>query len=485
MYTTHPWTIRQYAGYGSAAESNQRYRKLLDEGSTGLSVAFDLPTQMGMDSDAALAHGEVGRVGVAIDSIEDMRRLFDGIDLGAVSTSMTINAPAAVLLVLYELVGNERGTKSDQLRGTIQNDVLKEYISRGTYIFPPAASMRLAVDTIEYASQHLPAFNPISVSGYHMSEAGATPVQEVAFTLANAIAYVESAITRGLAVDTFAPRLSFFFVARETLLEEVAKFRAARRLWARIMRERFGSKDPKSQMLRFHTQTAGVQLSAQQPEVNLIRVTVQAIAAALGGTQSLHTNSFDEALGLPTVDAARLAVRTQQVLQNETDLTRTVDPFAGSYAIEKMTDELESAASDLIARIDQMGGAIAGVEAGFQKSEIEQSAYRFSHELESGSRVIVGVNAFTETDTAPEAFEPLRVDPAIEAEQVARLAQLKAKRDNDAVSQALTELASAAATPKTNVVPFLREALAKQATVGEVCQVLRDEWGTYQPNEKF
>jgi methylmalonyl-CoA mutase N-terminal domain/subunit len=485
MYTTHPWTIRQYAGYGSAAESNQRYRKLLDEGSTGLSVAFDLPTQMGMDSDAALAHGEVGRVGVAIDSIEDMRRLFDGIDLGAVSTSMTINAPAAVLLVLYELVGNERGTKSDQLRGTIQNDVLKEYISRGTYIFPPAASMRLAVDTIEYGSKHLPAFNPISVSGYHMSEAGATPVQEVAFTLANAIAYVESAISRGLAVDTFAPRLSFFFVARETLLEEVAKFRAARRLWARIMRERFGSKDPKSQMLRFHTQTAGVQLSAQQPEVNLIRVTVQAIAAALGGTQSLHTNSFDEALGLPTVDAARLAVRTQQVLQNETDLTRTVDPFAGSYAIEKMTDELESAASDLIARIDQMGGAIAGVEAGFQKSEIEQSAYRFSHELESGSRVIVGVNAFTETDTAPEAFEPLRVDPAIEAEQVARLAQLKAKRDNDAVSQALTELASAAATPKTNVVPFLREALAKQATVGEVCQVLRDEWGTYQPNEKF
>jgi methylmalonyl-CoA mutase N-terminal domain/subunit len=485
MYTTHPWTIRQYAGYGSAAESNQRYRKLLDEGSTGLSVAFDLPTQMGMDSDAALAHGEVGRVGVAIDSIEDMRRLFDGIDLGAVSTSMTINAPAAVLLVLYELVGNERGTKSDQLRGTIQNDVLKEYISRGTYIFPPAASMRLAVDTIEYGSKHLPAFNPISVSGYHMSEAGATPVQEVAFTLANAIAYVESAISRGLAVDTFAPRLSFFFVARETLLEEVAKFRAARRLWARIMRERFGSKDPKSQMLRFHTQTAGVQLSAQQPEVNLIRVTVQAIAAALGGTQSLHTNSFDEALGLPTVDAARLAVRTQQVLQNETDLTRTVDPFAGSYAIEKMTDELESAASDLIARIDQMGGAIAGVEAGFQKSEIEQSAYRFSHELESGSRVIVGVNAFTETDTAPEAFEPLRVDPAIEAEQVARLAQLKAKRDNDAVSQALTQLASAAATPKTNVVPFLREALAKQATVGEVCQVLRDEWGTYQPNEKF
>jgi methylmalonyl-CoA mutase N-terminal domain/subunit len=390
-----------------------------------------------------------------------------------------------VLLVLYELVGNERGTKSDQLRGTIQNDVLKEYISRATYIFPPAASMRLAVDTIEYGSKHLPAFNPISVSGYHMSEAGATPVQEVAFTLANAIAYVESAISRGLAVDTFAPRLSFFFVARETLLEEVAKFRAARRLWARIMRERFGSKDPKSQMLRFHTQTAGVQLSAQQPEVNLIRVTVQAIAAALGGTQSLHTNSFDEALGLPTVDAARLAVRTQQVLQNETDLTKTVDPFAGSYAIEKMTDELESAASDLIARIDQMGGAIAGVEAGFQKSEIEQSAYRFSHELESGSRVIVGVNAFTETDTAPEAFEPLRVDPAIEAEQVARLAQLKAKRDNDAVSQALTELASAAATPKTNVVPFLREALAKQATVGEVCQVLRDEWGTYQPNEKF
>jgi len=485
MYTTHPWTIRQYAGYGSAAESNERYRKLLDEGSTGLSVAFDLPTQMGMDSDAELAHGEVGKVGVAIDSIDDMRRLFDGIDLGAVSTSMTINAPAAVLLVLYELVGNERGTNSDQLRGTIQNDVLKEYISRGTYIFPPSASMRLTVDTIEYVTGRMPAFNPISISGYHMSEAGATPVQEVAFTLANAIAYVESAIARGLDVDAFAPRLSFFFVARETLLEEVAKFRAARRLWARIMRERFGAKDPKSQMLRFHTQTAGVQLSAQQPEVNLIRVTVQALAAALGGTQSLHTNSFDEALGLPTTEAARLAVRTQQVLQNETDLIKTVDPLAGSYAIEKMTDDIESAAEALIKRIDELGGAIAGVQAGFQKGEIEQSAYAFSREVEDGSRVIVGVNAFADTDSAPEPFEPLRVDPAIEAEQVARLAQLKAERDDKAVSHALNELSDAAATPDTNVVPFLREALANKATVGEVCDVLKNQWGTYQPSEKF
>lgn len=485
MYTTHPWTIRQYAGYGSAAESNERYRKLLDEGSTGLSVAFDLPTQMGMDSDAPLAQGEVGKVGVAIDSIEDMRRLFEGIDLGAVSTSMTINAPAAVLLVLYELVGNERGTASDQLRGTIQNDVLKEYISRGTYIFPPSASMRLTVDTIEYVSQRMPAFNPISISGYHMSEAGATPVQEVAFTLANAIAYVESVVARGLDIDSFAPRLSFFFVARETLLEEVAKFRAARRLWARIMRERFGAKDPKSQMLRFHTQTAGVQLSAQQPEVNLIRVTVQALAAALGGTQSLHTNSFDEALGLPTADAARLAVRTQQVLQNETDLTKTVDPFAGSYAIEQMTDEIEAAAQHLIDELDKLGGAIAGVEAGFQKREIEQSAYAFSREVEDGSRVIVGVNAFTETEGDPEPFETLRVDPAIESEQVQRLAKLRAERDGQAVAQALAELASAAASSDTNVVPYLREALAHKATVGEVCEVLKDQWGTYQPSERF
>ena len=396
MYTTNPWTIRQYAGYGSAAESNERYQRLLAEGSSGLSVAFDLPTQMGLDSDAPLAKGEVGRVGVAIDSIEDMRRLFDGIDLGQVSTSMTINAPAAVLLVLYELVANERGVTSDNLRGTIQNDILKEYIARGTYIFPPKASMRLAVDTIEYVSSNMPQWNPISISGYHMSEAGANPVQEVAFTLANGIAYVESAISRGLSVDSFAPRLSFFFVARETVLEEVAKFRAARRLWARVMRERFGAKDPKSQMLRFHTQTAGVQLSAQQPQTNLVRVTLQALAALLGGTQSLHTNSFDEALGLPTEEAARLALRTQQILRHETDIDKTVDPLAGSYAIEAMTNQIEQAAEELITRIDKLGGAVAGVESGFQKSEIESSAYLVAQQVESGERIIVGVNEFAD-----------------------------------------------------------------------------------------
>ncbi len=485
MYTTNPWTIRQYAGYGSAAESNERYQKLLAEGSSGLSVAFDLPTQMGLDSDAPLAKGEVGRVGVAIDSIEDMRRLFDGIDLGQVSTSMTINAPAAVLLVLYELVANERGVTSDNLRGTIQNDILKEYIARGTYIFPPKASMRLAVDTIEYVSTNMPQWNPISISGYHMSEAGANPVQEVAFTLANGIAYVESAISRGLSVDSFAPRLSFFFVARETVLEEVAKFRAARRLWARVMRERFGAKDPKSQMLRLHTQTAGVQLSAQQPQTNLVRVTLQALAALLGGTQSLHTNSFDEALGLPTEEAARLALRTQQILRHETDIDKTVDPLAGSYAIEAMTNQIEQAADELIARIDKLGGAVAGVESGFQKSEIESSAYLVAQQVESGERIIVGVNEFTDDSVQSTTFQPLRVDPAIEQHQVARIEKLRASRDNDLVLTRLLELGQAADVETKNIVPFLRSALAVGATVGEVCGVLRERWGTYQPSEKF
>lgn len=485
MYTTNPWTIRQYAGYGSAAESNERYQKLLAEGSSGLSVAFDLPTQMGLDSDAPLAKGEVGRVGVAIDSIEDMRRLFDGIDLSQVSTSMTINAPAAVLLVLYELVANERGVPSGDLRGTIQNDILKEYIARGTYIFPPKASMRLAVDTIEYVSTNMPQWNPISISGYHMSEAGANPVQEVAFTLANGIAYVESAMSRGLSVDSFAPRLSFFFVSRETLLEEVAKFRAARRLWARLMRERFGAKDPKSQMLRFHTQTAGVQLSAQQPQTNLVRVTLQALAALLGGTQSLHTNSFDEALGLPTEEAARLALRTQQILRHETDIDKTVDPLAGSYAIEAMTNQIEQAAEELITRIDKLGGAVAGVESGFQKSEIESSAYLVAQQVESGERIIVGVNEFADDSVQVTTFQPLRVDPAIEQHQVARLAKLRASRDNDLVMARLLELGQAADVETKNIVPFLRGALAVGATVGEVCGVLRERWGTYQPSEKF
>src|SRR5690242_12655166 len=387
MYTKRPWTMRQYAGFSTAADSNRRYHQLIDAGTTGLSVAFDLPTQMGYDSDAPAARGEVGKVGVAIDSIEDMEVLLGGIPLDSVSTSMTINAPAAVLLLLYQLVAEEQGTGPEQLTGTIQNDILKEYIARGTYIYPPQPSLRLVADTFAYCRQELPRWNTISISGYHMAEAGATPVQEVAFTLANAKEYIRAALASGLAVDEFAPRLSFFFVARTTLLEEIAKFRAARRLWAQIMAGEFGAADPRSQMLRFHTQTAGVQLTAQQPEVNLARVTVQALAAVLGGTQSLHTNAYDEAIALPSEKAARLALRTQQVLAHETDLTRTVDPFAGSYAVEAMTDEIEAAATELMTKVDEMGGALAAIERGFQKSEIERSAYEVARQTDDGSRV--------------------------------------------------------------------------------------------------
>src|SRR3954447_4612275 len=375
MYTGRPWTIRQYAGFGTARESNERYHQLVAAGTTGLSVAFDLPTQMGYDSDDPVAHGEVGKGGVAIDSIDDMRMLFDGIPLDKVSTSMTINAPASVLLLLYQLVAEEQGVAASALTGTIQNDVLKEYIARGTYIYPPKPSLRLITDIFQYCRAEIPKWNTISISGYHMAEAGATPAQEIAFTLSNGIEYVRAAVESGQHVDEFAPRLAFFFVARTTLLEEVAKFRAARRIWARIMRDEFGARDEKSLMLRFHTQTAGVQLTAQQPEVNLIRVTTQAIAAILGGTQSLHTNSFDEAIALPTAKAARLAVRTQQVIAHETDLTATVDPFAGSYAVEAMTDEVEEAARELMARIEQLGGAVAAIEQGLQKREIEEAAY--------------------------------------------------------------------------------------------------------------
>src|SRR5438067_9006329 len=371
MYRGRPWTIRQYAGFGSARESNERYHRLVEAGTTGLSVAFDLPTQMGYDSDDPVAHGEVGKVGVAIDSIEDMRLLFDGIPLDQVSTSMTINAPASLLLLLYQLVGEEQGVAPSALTGTIQNDILKEYIARGTYLFPPQPSLRLVTDVFRYCRAEIPKWNTISISGYHMAEAGATPAQEIAFTLVDGIEYVRAAVASGQDVDDFAPRLAFFFVARTTLLEEVAKFRAARRIWARVMRDEFGAKDPKSQMLRFHTQTAGVQLTAQQPEVNLIRVTTQAIAAILGGTQSLHTNSYDEAIALPSEKAARLAVRTQQVLANETDLMATADPFAGSYAVEALTDEVESAARELMAKVEDMGGAVAAIERGFQKTEIE------------------------------------------------------------------------------------------------------------------
>ncbi|HEX6969930.1 MAG TPA: methylmalonyl-CoA mutase family protein [Micromonosporaceae bacterium] len=482
MYTTRPWTMRQYAGFGTAAESNARYHQLLSAGTTGLSVAFDLPTQMGYDSDHPIAHGEVGKVGVAIDSIDDMRVLFDGIPLDKVSTSMTINAPASVLLLLYQLVAEESGVPGSALNGTIQNDILKEYIARGTYIFPPKPSLRLVADTFGYCRAELPKWNTISISGYHMAEAGASPVQEIAFTLANGVEYVKAAIEAGLAVDDFAPRLSFFFVARTTLLEEVAKFRAARRIWARLMRDRFGARDPKSMMLRFHTQTAGVQLTAQQPEVNLVRVAIQGLAAVLGGTQSLHTNSFDEAIALPTAKAARLALRTQQVLAYETDLTATVDPFAGSYVVEAMTAEIEKAAEELMARVAEYGSAVEAIEAGFQKREIEESAYRIAQEIDSGRRVVVGVNRFVADEEEP--YEPLRVDPAIEAAQAERLTKLRASRDAAAVERTLADLKAAAAGTQ-NVLYPMREALRARATVGEVCGALREVWGTYQPSDHF
>ena len=482
MYTTRPWTMRQYAGFGTAAESNARYLELIAHGTTGLSVAFDLPTQMGMDSDAPLAAGEVGKVGVAIDSIEDMRTLFGDIPLGEVSTSMTINAPAAVLLLLYTLVAEEQGVELTALTGTIQNDILKEYIARGTYIYPPAPSLRLVSDTFAWCREHLPRWNTISISGYHMAEAGATPAQEVAFTLADGIAYVEAALAAGLAVDDVGPRLSFFFVSRTTLLEEVAKFRAARRIWARIMTERFGAQDPKSAMLRFHTQTAGVQLTAQQPEVNLVRVTVQALAAVLGGTQSLHTNSFDEAIALPTPKSARLALRTQQVLAYETDLTATVDPFAGSYVVESLTDDLETEIERLLGEVADRGGAVAAIEEGYQKSEIERSAYDVTRGVDAGERVVVGVNRYQLAEEEP--YEPLRVDPVIEAAQTERLERLRAERDGADVATALAAVRAAAAGT-TNVLVPLRQALAARATVGEVCDALRDVWGTYQPTERF
>lgn len=478
MYTGRPWTMRQYAGFGTAAESNRRYHQLVAAGTGGLSVAFDLPTQMGYDSDAPVAAGEVGKVGVAIDSLDDMRTLFDGIPLDQVSTSMTINAPAALLLLLYQLVGREHGVAGDQLTGTIQNDVLKEYIARGTYIYPPAQSLRLTSDIFAYCQHEIPRWNTISISGYHMAEAGATPVQEVAFTLANAREYVRAALAAGLDVDEFAPRLSFFFVSRTTILEEVAKFRAARRIWAQVMRDEFGAKNPRSQMLRFHTQTAGVQLTAQQPEVNLVRVAVQGLAAVLGGTQSLHTNSYDEAIALPTEKAARLALRTQQVLAYETDVTSTVDPFAGSYAVEALTDELEEATRTLMTRVEDLGGAVAAIERGFQKDEIERSAYAIAKEIDSGERTVVGVNRFVADGEEP--YEPMRVDPAIGDAQAARLAQLRAEREGDGVERALEGL-RAAGSGTDNVLYPMRRALAARATVGEVCDALRDVWGVYVP----
>ncbi len=482
MYTGRPWTMRQYAGFGTAKESNERYKQLVTHGTGGLSVAFDLPTQMGHDSDSPLAHGEVGKVGVAIDSIEDMRVLFDGIPLDKVSTSMTINAPAALLLVLYQLVAEENGVAGGALTGTIQNDVLKEYIARGTYIYPPKHSLRLVTDTFAYCRTEVPRWNTISISGYHMAEAGATPAQEIAFTLADGIEYVRAAVSAGLDVNDFAARLSFFFVARTTILEEVAKFRAARRIWAQVMRDEFGATNPKSQTLRFHTQTAGVQLTAQQPEVNLVRVAVQAMAAVLGGTQSLHTNSYDEAIALPSEKAARLALRTQQVLAHETDLTKTVDPFAGSYAVESLTDGIETEARALMAQVEDLGGAVTAIERGFQKNEIEKAAYQIAKDIDAGERVVVGVNRFNVDEDEP--YEPLRVDPAIEEQQAERLAKLRAERDEEEVHRSLSRLKQAA-EGSDNVLFPMKGALRARATVGEVCNALREVWGVYTPPDAF
>ena len=480
MYRGRPWTIREYAGFGGAAEANARFHDLIANGNAGLSVAFDLPTQMGYDSDHPMAEGEVGRVGVAIDSIEDMRQLFAGIQLESISTSMTINAPAAALLLLYQLVAEEQGADVRRISGTIQNDILKEYIARGTYIFPPVPSMRLTTDIFRYCHQELPRWNTISISGYHIGEAGATPAQELAFTLSNAIAYVKAALGAGLEIDEFAPRLSFFFVARTQFLEEIAKFRAARRIWARIMREDFFAKDPNSMRLRFHTQTAGVQLTAQQPEVNLIRVTLAALGAILGGTQSLHTNAFDEAIGLPTEEAARLALRTQQVLMHETDLTAVVDPFGGSYAIEALTDKMEATTLTLMERVDALGGAVHAIEAGFQSAEIDRSAYESTRREESNERVVVGVNRFTSEQEAP--YEMLHIDPAQERAQIERLSSLRSRRDQEAVEEPLARLRIAARGDE-NVCYPMRDALRAYATVGEVCDVLRAEWGTHIGSE--
>jgi methylmalonyl-CoA mutase, N-terminal domain len=482
MYRGRLWTMRQYAGMSTAQESNRRYKYLLEQGTTGLSVAFDLPTQMGYDSSAAIADGEVGKVGVAIDTVEDMKALFDGIPLDQVSTSMTINAPASLLLLMYQLAGEEQGVDPLKLRGTIQNDVLKEYIARGTYIYPPAPSLRLVADTFGYCAETLPNFNTISISGYHMGEAGATPVQEIAFTLADGIAYVEAALAAGLDVDRFAPRLSFFFVARSTLLEEVAKFRAARRLWASIMRDRFGATDPRSLMLRFHTQTAGVQLTAQQPEVNLVRVAIQALAATMGGTQSLHTNSYDEALALPTEKSARLALRTQQVIAHETDVPSSVDPLAGSYLVETLTDRIEEEARGYLERIDEMGGAVAAIEEGYQKSEIERAAYDLAKRIDAEEQVVVGVNRYrTDDEIQPEL---LRIDEAIRQGQIDRIEQVKRDRDQGSVDRALAEVRKAAQGDDNLLIP-MREALRRRATLQEVCDVLRDEYGAYIPTERF
>ena len=478
MYRGRFWTMRQYAGYATAEESNQRYKYLLEQGQTGLSVAFDLPTQIGYDSDHPLAEGEVGKVGVAISSLEDMETLFAGIPLDKVSTSMTINAPAAILLAMYVAVAKKQGVRPEKLRGTIQNDILKEYVARGTYIFPPRPSMRLITDTFAYCNAHLPRWNTISISGYHIREAGSTAVQEVAFTLANGIAYVQAAKDVGLDVDDFAPRLSFFFNAHNNLFEEAAKFRAARRLWARIMRERFGAQNLRSCKLRFHTQTAGCTLTAQQPNNNVVRVTLQALAAVLGGTQSLHTNSRDEALSLPTEESVHIALRTQQIIAHESGVADTIDPLAGSYFVERLTDEIERQSLAYIEKIDALGGALAAIERGFIQREIQDSAYRYQKEIESQDKVVVGVNRFTvEEETT---LRRLKVDPAVREQQMARLAALRKRRDNEQVQSLLARLEETA-RGSDNLLPLILECVEAYATLGEVCDVLRDVFGEYKP----
>ena len=481
MYRGRPWTIRQYAGFGSAEETNTRFRYLLDRGQAGISVAFDLPTQLGYDSDDPRAAGEVGRTGVAIDSIADMELLFEGIPLDKVSTSMTINAPAALLLLLYELVAEEQGVPAEQLRGTVQNDILKEYIARGNYIFPPRPSMRLTTDLFTYCAERLPSWNTISISGYHIREAGSTAVQELAFTLANGIAYAQAAVDAGLSPDEFGERLSFFFNAHNHFFQEVAKFRAARRLWAEIMRERFGATNPKAQALRFHAQTGGSTLTAQQPENNVVRVAIQALSAVCGGAQSLHTNSFDEALALPSERAARIALRTQQLLAHEAGGTDTADPLGGAWFIEAMTDELEERARELIGRVDELGGAVAAVEQGFVQREIDEAAFAYAQQVESGERVIVGVNKHEEHE--PEPIELHRIDPEAERRQLERTARVRAERDAETATAAVERVREGARGTE-NLLPPLREALRVRCTIGELCNVLREEFGMYDAQQR-
>ena len=477
MFRGRLWTMRQYAGFGTAEESNRRYKYLLEQGQTGLSIAFDLPTQMGYDSDHAMARGEVGRVGVAIASLQDMEMLFDGIPLDKVSTSMTINSTAAILLSFYLALAEKQGVAWDKLNGTIQNDILKEYVARGTYIYPPRPSMRIVTDIFGFCKDNVPNWNTISISGYHMREAGCTATQEVAFTLADGIAYVEAAVSAGLKVDDFGGRLSFFFGVHNNFLEEVAKFRAARRMWARIMKDRFGAKNPRAMMLRFHTQTAGCTLTAQQPRNNLVRITLQALAAVLGGTQSLHTNSFDEAMALPTEEAVMLALRTQQIIAEESGVAETIDPLAGSYLIERLTDQIEAGAEEYIKKIDQLGGAVAAIEKGFPQKEIQNSAYRYQMEVEAEERIVVGLNKYRMEE--PAYADILRIDPALERQQCARLDRLREERDRKKVDAALSAL-GAGARSSSNLMPLILDAVRASATLGEVAGTLREAFGKHR-----